>query len=68
MNCEEAVYEIIPFYCGELDEEAEKAYKRHTVICKNCARFSFKIRKAVRYLKENKREIPSIELSFEIKI
>ncbi|MCL1971983.1 MAG: hypothetical protein FWG57_03210 [Endomicrobia bacterium] len=67
MKCKEAVCEIIPFYCGELDEGREKEYKRHTAICKDCARFSFKIRKAVKYLKENKPVNLRIDLSFEIK-
>jgi hypothetical protein len=68
VKCDEALLEIVPFYCGELDEEKEKEYKRHTTICKDCARFSFKIRKAVRHLKENKPSNPPVELSYEIEI
>jgi len=58
--------EIIPFYCGELDGEKAKEYKRHTTVCRDCARFSFKLRKAKKYLEENKPQRQKIDLAGEI--
>jgi hypothetical protein len=68
VKCEEIVYEIVPFYSGDLDELKEKEYKRHMLICKNCARFSFRIRKALTFLRENKPQIKYTELGSDIKL
>lgn len=53
MKCNEILKEIIPFYSGELNSDKEKEYMRHTTVCKECARVSFKIRKAKKYLERN---------------
>ncbi|AKL98100.1 hypothetical protein Epro_0721 [Endomicrobium proavitum] len=56
MKCREILLEIIPFYSGELDEEKTKEYRRHTTVCKDCARTSFRIRKAKNYIENNARK------------
>lgn len=66
MKCDEIVFEMVPFCCGDLDEEKEKEFKRHTTVCKNCARHYFRIRKTLKYLRDNPPEIKSVELRFEI--
>ena len=66
MKCKEAELEIIPFYCGELDGEKAKEYTRHTTVCRDCARLSFKLRKTKKYLEENKPQRQDADLSDEI--
>ncbi|MDR1942322.1 MAG: hypothetical protein LBQ47_08350 [Endomicrobium sp.] len=67
MKCEEAVYEIIPFYSGELDGEKKKEYIRHVTLCKACARLSFKIRKAKKYIEESARSDGDADLINNVK-
>lgn len=66
MKCDEILLETVPYCCGDLDEEKAKEFKRHTTICQKCARYYFKIRKAVKYLRDNVPEEKLIELEFEI--
>ena len=68
MRCEEAIYEVIPFYYGELGEKEKKEYVRHTTICTFCARLSFKLRKAKKFLDDNKPAFVCTELADEIVI
>ena len=67
MKCDELIFEIVPFCCGDIDEIKAKEFKRHITICHDCAMYYFRIRKTLRYLYENIPERKSIELRFEIK-
>ncbi|MDR2708422.1 MAG: hypothetical protein LBC07_00395 [Elusimicrobiota bacterium] len=62
MKCNEISQQIVPFYTGELSEAKVQEYKRHTMICKKCARYTFKIRRAVEYAKKNSQPIVKIKL------
>jgi hypothetical protein len=66
MKCEEIIYETVPYCCGELGEEKAKEFKRHITICRECARFYFRIRKTLNYLRDNAPENKSVELISEI--
>ncbi len=68
MKCKEVLKEILPFYCGELDESKEKEYKRHTTVCSECARISFKLREAKSFLENSKPVFKEIDLADSIKI
>lgn len=68
MKCDEAIYEMIPFYCGELTEKKKKEYVRHTTVCSSCARISFRLRKAKRFLDGNKPALLCADLTDEIVI
>lgn len=62
MKCNEILDEIVPYHTNELNAKRTEEYKRHTMICKNCARYAYKIRKAIEFVKENKQPIKKINL------
>ncbi|MDR1195742.1 MAG: hypothetical protein LBL00_04600 [Endomicrobium sp.] len=68
MKCKEAVYEIAPFCRGDMEEQKEKEFKRHTTVCKDCARSLFRIRKTLEYLYANVPEIKTVDLTGDIQI
>ncbi|MDR3049581.1 MAG: hypothetical protein LBV16_07105 [Elusimicrobiota bacterium] len=62
MRCDELVNEIILYYAGELSEQKTEEYKRHTMICTQCARYSFAIRKSIKFVEDNVPKITKIDL------
>jgi len=62
MKCDELVNEIILYYADELSQQKTEEYKRHTMICTQCARYSFAIRKAIKFIEENAPAIHKIDL------
>jgi hypothetical protein len=63
MKCSETAQEVVPFYTNELDPKRMEEYKRHTMICKKCARYAYRIRKAMEFIKDNNQEpIKQIDL------
>jgi anti-sigma factor RsiW len=62
MKCDELLEEIVPYYTNELDKKKMEEYKRHTMICKSCARYAYRIRKAIEFVKDNKQPIKKINI------
>ncbi|MDR0485460.1 MAG: hypothetical protein LBH29_01890 [Elusimicrobiota bacterium] len=65
MTCDELTNEIILYYSNELPPEKVEEYKRHTMICRQCARFSFDIREAIQYIQDYSPKIEKIDLLLE---
>ncbi|MDR2425828.1 MAG: hypothetical protein LBD46_01360 [Endomicrobium sp.] len=71
MKCDEIIYEIVPFCCGDLDEQKEKEFKRHTTVCKKCAQTFFRIKKTLQYLHkahDSITQMQSVDLTDDIQI
>jgi anti-sigma factor RsiW len=62
MKCDEVYENIIPYYTNELSKAKAEEYRRHTMICKKCARYAFKIRDAINYATQNKQPIVKVDL------
>jgi hypothetical protein len=62
MKCDELVNEIILFYANELPPDKVEEYKRHTMICTQCARLSFSVRKAIQFVQESSPKIDKVDL------
>jgi hypothetical protein len=62
MTCDELTNEIIVYYSNELSPDKVEEYKRHTMICSQCARFSFAVREAIQFIQDSAPKIEKIDL------
>jgi hypothetical protein len=62
VKCDEIIKEVVPYYTDELKGKKKDEYKTHTMVCKRCARYAYKARLAIEFIKKNKQAVTKIDL------